>query len=485
MEKFGTILVILIVIIGPVTAYYLIDDSNKDSNKNKDNDESKYIVPELYGFENEEYNIEIHSASYRINENTIVAMPNNPEQMVAGANDYNSETSGVGSGYAWVGYYSSTDGGHTWDNGYIPGYPFDTRPSVLTGYYGTGDPVLATSPSDDMVYMAGIGIMRPGPAASSIWVARSFDGGKSFNSEDVFLVAEGHMIDQFHDKEWITVDPSNGDIYVCWTNFVAGANTGHIVVSFSRDQGVSWSPYVVVSEILLGEWSPQGSQIAVDSQGVIHVTWIDYGERELRVAHSYNQGLTYSQPQTITDVNYIWEIPNATYRTPTLEYMVIDNTGGDYNDRLYVTWHDNRTGDSDILLVYGDEGGTLWSEPVRVNNDNDTSYQFFSAAAVSPEGYVHVFFYDRGLGENETMLDMAYAISINGGDTFPFNARVTTNSSDVEKAEFIGDYIGACAVEGGAYGAWCDLRNPDNDGDIWTAKMVYPPDLILPENQIE
>lgn len=481
MEKFGIIILILIVTTVLVIAFYMAE-SDEEPNTNQIEETTEEIVPELYGFESEDYNVEIFSAPGRINEHTIVSMPNNPEQMVAGANDYNAEQSGVGSGYAWVGYYSSNDGGHTWKNDYIPGYPLDSRPSVLTGYYGTGDPVLATSKSDNMVYMAGIGITRPGPAASSIWVARSFDSGQSFNSEDVFLVSEGYMIDRFHDKEWITVDSRNGDVYVCWTTFVAGANTAHIVVSFSRDQSMTWSPYVVVSEVLRGEWSPQGSQIVVDSEGVIHVSWIDYSENKLRIAHSYDSGLSYSEPQTITDVNYVWGIPNATYRTPTLEYMVIDNSGGNFSDRLYITWHDNRTGNTDILMVYGDVGGTEWSEPVRVNNDNSTSYQFFSATAVSPDGYVHVFFYGRGLDQNESLLDIYYAISIDGGNTFPFNTRVTTNSSNVEKAEFIGDYIGACAVEGGAYVAWCDLPNPENDGDIWTAKMVYPPELILPEN---
>jgi len=470
---------IFILLIGSMSGYYLMtsDDDSDDGNDTT----PQYIVPEVHDYGEGETDIEVYSASERINEHTITSEPNNPDHLVAGANDYNSGTSG----YAWVGYYSSEDGGHTWDNDYIPGYPGDTRPSALTGYYGTGDPVLASSPSDNMVYMAGIGIFRPGPAASSIWVARSQDGGATFDPEDVFLVAEGYGVERFHDKEWITVDPQTGAIYVSWTTFVAGAQTAHIVVSFSLDQGVTWSPYVIVSEVLYQEWGPQGSQLIVDSEGNVHITWIDYENSVLRIAHSYNGGLTFTGHETICDVDYVWGITNASYRTPTMVSLAIDRSGGDFQDRLYITWHDIRTGDTDALMVHGDEGGTEWTDPIRVNNDNGTAHQFFPAVAVSPEGYVHVFFYDRRLDVNDTALDVFYAISIGGGETFPFNTRVTTVTQDPENEEFIGDYNGAWATEQGAYGVWCDLRNLENHGDIWFARVTWSPDIYLPDGTSE
>jgi hypothetical protein len=463
-------LVILLIIIIAIPVYQLSKpDEDDDHTETIDEEE---IIPELYDYGaggEEEKNIEIFAGSERINEHTITSEPNDPNHLVAGANDYNSGTSG----YAWVGYYSSEDGGGTWDNDYIPGYPGDTRPSVLSGYYGAGDPVLASSASDNMVYMAGIGIFRPGPAASSIWVARSSDGGATFDPEDVFLVAEGYGIERFHDKEWIAVDQESGIIYVSWTTFVAGAQTAHIVVSFSRDQGVTWSPYVIVSEVLYQEWGPQGSQIIVDSEGDVHIAWIDYTDSELRMAHSYNQGLSFTGHETICDVEYVWEISNAAYRTPTMASMAIDRSGGDNHDRLFITWHDNRTGNTDALMVYGDEGGTAWSEIIRVNNDNTTAAQFYPAVAVSPEGYVHVFFYDRRLDINDTALDVFYALSTDGGENFTVNIRATTISTDPGGEEFIGDYNGAWATENETYGVWCDLRTEGNSGDLWFAKFTW------------
>lgn len=467
----------IVVIIIILTMIFANARLNSDDDDNGFDDLIDYRVPTVHDYGDGEQNIEVHAGSERINEHTITSEPDNSDHLIAGANDYNSGLSG----YAWVGYYSSEDGGGTWENDYIPGYPGDLRPSVLTGYYGTGDPVLASSPSDNKVYMAGIGIFRPGPASSSIWVARSDDGGSTFDPEDVFLVAEGYGIERFHDKEWITVDPENGDIYVSWTTFVAGAQTAHIVVSFSRNQGLTWSPYVIVSEVQRQEWGPQCSQIIVDSEGDVHISWIDYTNSELRIAHSYNSGLTFTDHESICDVEYVWAISNASYRTPTMVSMAIDRTGGEHNDRLYITWHDIRSGDTDALMVHGDEGGTVWSEPLRVNNDNGTAAQFYPTVAVSPDGYVHVFFYDRRLDLNDTALDVFYAISIDGGSSFPHNNRVTTVSVDPGDEEFIGDYNGAWATEQGAYGVWCDLRTEGNQGDIWFARMTWPEDILLPK----
>ena len=152
-------IVVVIIILTAMFAHSLLNSDEDDDPYDSFDD---YRVPEVYDYGNGDQNVEVFAGSERINEHTITSEPNDPDHLIAGANDYNSGTSG----YAWVGYYSSEDGGRSWDNDYIPGYPGDLRPSVLTGYYGAGDPVLASSPSDNKVYMAGIGIARPGPAAS-------------------------------------------------------------------------------------------------------------------------------------------------------------------------------------------------------------------------------------------------------------------------------------------------------------------------------
>ena len=58
------------------------------------------------------------------NEPSVAVDPRNPSIMVAGSNDYCAEIQN-GSGNVWAGYYRSTNGGATWSNSLVPGYPAD------------------------------------------------------------------------------------------------------------------------------------------------------------------------------------------------------------------------------------------------------------------------------------------------------------------------------------------------------------------------
>jgi len=58
------------------------------------------------------------------NEPSVAVHPAKPDVVVAGSNDYCAEmTNGVGN--VWAGYYRSANGGQTWSNSLVPGYPTD------------------------------------------------------------------------------------------------------------------------------------------------------------------------------------------------------------------------------------------------------------------------------------------------------------------------------------------------------------------------
>jgi hypothetical protein len=57
------------------------------------------------------------------NEPTIAVDPRNTQVVVAGSNDYCAQ---IVNGDVWPGYYRSTDGGDTWNNSLVPGYPDDS-----------------------------------------------------------------------------------------------------------------------------------------------------------------------------------------------------------------------------------------------------------------------------------------------------------------------------------------------------------------------
>ncbi len=81
------------------------------------------------------------------NEPSVAVDPGASDVIAAGSNDYCAEI-GSGSGNQWPGYYRSTDGGVTWRNSLVPGYPGDTSPlgsqSPTKGSCGSpGDPTQA------------------------------------------------------------------------------------------------------------------------------------------------------------------------------------------------------------------------------------------------------------------------------------------------------------------------------------------------------
>src|SRR3990172_4649443 len=62
------------------------------------------------------------------NETSVAVSPVNPDIIVVGANDYRMVPV---FGDAWTGLYVSEDGGATWHNTMIPGFPSDTSPAGL------------------------------------------------------------------------------------------------------------------------------------------------------------------------------------------------------------------------------------------------------------------------------------------------------------------------------------------------------------------
>ncbi len=424
------------------------------------------------------------------NEPSLAINPQNHLNIVAGSNDYNTPD-----GDAWPGYYTSHDGGKTWTEELIPGYPGDTQTSQLSGFRGGGDPVLVAS-NDGTFYYAGIAFKRTvnpfNPIgfginlglANCVFVARSSDEGNTF--EPVIVWAASQSLVRFNDKEWVAVDPNDSNyVYLAWAIFT-GLMTSRLLFSRSTDGGQTWSyPPTVISETRDGEINIQGSAIVVDNDGNVHVTWIDFGSNQVRYAKSTNRGSSFSSPMDISPITPIpGTLPNGGYRTPTMTMLAVDNSDTNTSGSLYCTWADYSEGDSDVFLAYSNDNGNSWDGPIRVNNDTagNGKDQFFPAVAVSADGLVHVTFYDRRSDVNNTWLEYWWGISFDAGKTFPVNFRISDTtfngdySRDPDRTDFIGDYTGVVATNDTVAAVWCDTREgneQDGDSEIYFVGVPY------------
>jgi hypothetical protein len=469
-KKLFAIFMLSIFILALISISFVYSEIFINSNVSKKNPPPFSTLLKIDGEVNFEATIENGPA----NEVTIAVNPKDPKNLIAGGKDYTLGPEG--SGYkVWSGYYWSKDGGITWGNGLL-GYP-DIDNSILGIYDAISDPVVAFD-GDGNAYYSGLAYKsssepvfdfpRPYIANNGIYCAKSTDGGETYSQ--ISFVAQSPSGAIFNDKQWFTIDPDNGYIYFTWTMFQGVS--ARVVFSRSTDGGLNWDPPRDISRWFSIPRQTQGSMPVVGLDGTIYVSWIDYSEMSLMLSVSYDYGLSwpiFAEP--IKDVD-----PPPTYvgdnefRTPTISSMAIDRSNVNTSGNLYIVWHDNRNGNPDILLIRSEDGGNSWSEPLRLNDDNEnsTADQFFPWIDVSPKGDVHVVFYDKREDPDNYLLNLYYTHSVDGKN-FDKNWKITSNSSDPAHSYhqsgsvFIGDYIGIDSSENYAYAFWADTRKGEAD----------------------
>ncbi len=426
-------------------------------------------------------NVDIIPAADRQQSETTVAVdPHNPNVIVAGAQDYNLQKGSPPTGHRWNGYYRSADGGVTWSDHFLPGFPGDNSPegkaSPLRSYDLTSDPVLAFDGAGN-AYYAGLGVNST-TRRSVAFVAKYVHDGADYSSVTV-IRGTG-----FADKPWITADttggPHDGNVYLVFD----GPKTRF---TRSTDGGSTFSLPTEVPGAGLS------AGVAVDSIGNIFVSMdhSGYGESRLTiiVSKSTDGGVSFQGPIKVASVSPLPSaFPGNLFRTFTIPQIAADDKG------VYVVWDDYGRGASDVLFAKSNDGGATWSVPHEVN-DKPTGQHFFPTITSSGGGIISVAWYDSRLGQQSngtiTGLDVFFAVSTDAGANFSPNLRVTSISFDPNSVRtvdfnrsggpFIGDYIQVAASSNVVHAVWtdnrsaCDLRDPVLgclDQDAFTATIT-------------
>jgi hypothetical protein len=258
------------------------------------------------------------------NEPTAAVDPSAPSHMTAGANDYCTVATTADS---WAGMYYSANGGGSWTNSLLPGYPTDTsaegRASPLFGLVtAAGDPVQAWDRAGHLYY-GGIAFNRTRPANGSIWVAR-YDWPMVVSRPDhqyTTLVSRGTpspiFLGHFEDKVQIEVDKGvastfAGNVYVCWSRFTgSGANNG-VFLATSTDMARTFK----VQKVSEGVHGSQFCDIAVTKDGTVFVAWRQFSfkpnqgqaqDNGVAWTKSTNGGKSFTKPAIA--VNFIpWDL---------------------------------------------------------------------------------------------------------------------------------------------------------------------------------
>ncbi len=454
------------------------------------------------------------------NETTIAVNPENPANIVAGANDYRGYSALTASNQP-VGYaYTSTDGGSTWTDVLLPGLTWETGAvGPLHAMDAAGDPVVAFGP-DNTVYYGNISFSRGAPAdggteaPNAITVNVSHDGGLSFGEPTIVRLdgadADGNPTPThfFNDKIWLAADPNSNRVYVTWTRFRDTADGGYaespIVIATSTDGAQTFSRTRRIDTVA-GANNPglqpfsQGSSPAVGPDGTLSVAYeTSYcasaacdrpNDRDVTVvATSTDHGRTFSR--SIVGTNYDfpvndnvgdYRLTGENFRINAFPALTVDPVTGVF----IVTWVDDRngrynprTGESIRTnadnIVSSSTDGVAWTRPVSFGSGQD---EIFGAVAAF-DGTAAITSYTRHYQASNVKLDYAYwSVDAEAGrivSTGPIT-RITTRSSNpriqfptvgadghVLQGGFIGDYTDAAmGADKRLHPSWTDFRgNP-------------------------
>jgi hypothetical protein len=337
-----------------------------------------------------------------------------------------------------LGVSRSTDGGHSWTDAAVGDYH-----TVLT------DPCVKSAGGGRWV----ISYLAMGGAGGSdydVFARSSTNGGLSWTAP-VAVTNDGN----FDDKPYIAT--RGNEIVVGYADFATSPAKVHAVRS--TNGGASFDHDIVLANNSVGG---NGACPVIDPSGAFHVFWRDSYQDSLWVSHSTDHGATWSADRGIVDMH---PLPNQLppgFRMVNLPSAAADPISG----AIVVVWNDQRYGDPDILSIRSTDGGHTWSAPIRVNDDSGTTAQFFPWIAFDPYGVAHVCWYDRrGDGSK---IDVYYARSINDGQSFEANIRVTAQPYtpvlpwDVS-TPFIGDYNAIAANSSHVFPCYQDAREGNQD----------------------
>jgi len=255
-----------------------------------------------------------------------------------------------GGGASDIGFATSTDGGSTWTNGFLPGITtfFDGG-----SFSAASDAAVAYDAAHGVWLVASLGLS----ANNSVIVSSSSDGINWNNPVTVDNKSS------FADKDWIVCDNNASSVFFghCYVEWDDAGIGDQEKMSTSTDGGQTWSKGVNIRNAF-----GLGGQPVVQTNGTVVVPFEGNG---IQAFSSTDGGNTWGNLVTVSSINDHGVA--GSLRTSPLPSADVDNVG-----TVYVAWQDCRFRTScrsnDIVFSSSTDGKT-WSAVSRIPIDPTTS----------------------------------------------------------------------------------------------------------------
>jgi len=360
----------------------------------------------------------------------------------------------------------SLDGGQTWSE------------SKLESSYGVyGDPALISDLKGDIYYFH---LADPSGQGrnNEAWLDRivcqkSTDGGMTWSDG----ASIGHNPPKDQDKPWPAVHPRKQYVYTTWTQFdkygLDDPNChSNIMFSVSTSAGKKWSKPVQINQnpgdCVDDDNTAEGAVPAIDNEGRVFVAWASHGN--IYFDRSFDGGLTWLTNDLLIakqEGGWAMDIPGLD-RSNGMPVMMMDNSKGRLRNSLYLVWADQRNGtdDTDIWFMRSTNYGDMWTQPMRINQDEPGKHQFLPWMSVDEgTGYIYIVYYDRR-AYDDLQTDVYLAYSTDGGNTFT-ETKISESPFIPSDTQFFGDYTNIAAYKGVIAPVW--TRMDDGKTSVYTA----------------
>lgn len=224
--------------------------------------------------------------------------------------------------------------------------------------------------------------------------------------------------------------------HATWTqfdNYKSKSKTDLSVIYYSRSaEGKTWSSprqiNFVPGNCLDGDSTLKGPMPWIGPTGEVYVVWA--ASQGLAFQRSLDSGRTWlKEEKIIGPLKNGWSYMVDGIKTNGLPSAGCDLGNGEFKGRLYVCWSDekNGTNNKDVFLIYSDDKGEHWTEPILVSYRPNHKDQYKPVMKVDPlTGYVYILYFDKQNYHEKKETDLFLALSKNGGlkfDNYKVNAQ--------------------------------------------------------------
>ncbi len=273
-----------------------------------------------------------------------------------------------------------------------------------------------------------------------IYFGNSSDGGSTFGP-NIRVDDDGGSSAQTEPD--IAVD-SQGRIHVVWSDNREGID--HIYYSNSSDGGQNWVAAKKIDDATQNERSVPS--ISVSNNGHIYVAWTDQREdavvknRNIYFTSSIDNGTSWAADKRLHDPT-----PYIDQRDPDV---------ASYNSYVYVAWTDDSSSDKGVHFVRSLNDGGTFTAPIDLISSEPSTTQEKVSMDVDATGNLYAVWKDNRQGVN---IDIYFTRSVDNGASWGTHVLAVDASTSCQNPVVNAFNSTYCSV------AWHDTTSVDDD--VW------------------